>query len=152
MFYENKADKFGKILKNKIVITYAETYTGEILLKEGKYQDALEEFQKVLGVADSIDEKERVSILYYDIGDANVKLQRFPDACNFYAKSLDLAKKIKDKKQIMQAYLALTHYDSVSGNQNAVLEHYKDYIMYRDSIFNVNNARKIENEKNFIRK
>lgn len=147
MYCENKANLFGEIEKNKVVITYSGTYKGEVLLKQGKYEDALSEFQKTLVIADSINDKERIAMLYYDMGDADVKLHRFPDACNFYAKSLDLAKKISDKKQIMRSYLALTHYDSVSGNQDAVLDHYKMYITYRDSIFNVSNARKIENEK-----
>jgi adenylate cyclase len=147
MIYENRAMHLGESVKNKIVITHSGTYRGEVFMKEGDYENAYSEFERALNIAESIGDKGIISRIYYNLGEVSLQLHKFPDACNFYEQSLFIAKAIDDKKKIMQAYLALTHYDSVSGNTDAVLEHYKDYITYRDSIFNVNSARKIENEK-----
>ncbi len=147
LFFENKANEIGKILNSKIVEAYSSAYLGDIFMNEGKKEDAFTSYQKALAVADSINDKEIIAMVYFNLGEVCVKLQRFPEASSFYAQSLDIAKKINDKKKIMQGYLALTHYDSISGNQNAVLSHYKLYITYRDSIFSVSAAHKIENEK-----
>ena len=147
MYYANASKAIGEKLNNKIFLAYSGSYIGEVLMDEGVYEDAFSSFKDALQIADSIRDKQLVSKIYYNLGEVSIKLNRFPDACNFYEQSLFIAKKIDDKKRIMQAYLALTHYDSVSGNLNAVLEHYENYIEYRDSMFNVASARKIENEK-----
>ncbi|HTB32030.1 MAG TPA: adenylate/guanylate cyclase domain-containing protein, partial [Bacteroidia bacterium] len=147
LLFENKTNTIGKALNNKLLLAYSDSYIGSILSKQGVFDDAYNILEEALQIAKSIDDKETISMIYFNLGEVCVKLQRFPDASNFYAQSLDIAKKINDKKKIMQGYLALTHYDSVSGNLNAVLPHYMEYITYRDSVFNVSNARKIENEK-----
>jgi class 3 adenylate cyclase len=137
----------GKIINNKIVLANSGAYLGTVLIKQGNYDSALTKYQNALRIADTIDEKEIVSMLCLNLGNLYVKTGKYAEAWNYYNRSLTIAKAIKDKKKIMKVYLALTGYDSASGNSNEVLGHYKQYILYRDSMFNEHNARKIENAK-----
>ncbi len=122
------------------------TLEGFLYLKD-EFQDAIAEYQNALKIAKSIDDKEIISLVYKSLGDVSVKLNEYAEANDNYNQALIIAKKIKDKKKIMETYLALTACDSASGNLNAVLGHYEQYVAYHDSIFNSSSARKIENEK-----
>lgn len=147
LYCANKAKKISKGTKNEITLATSISYLGSILFRQGKYRDAFLTYKSALKIADSINEKEIISMICNYLGDVNVKLDMFPEAKRYYDTALSIALKINDKKKIMQCYLALTSYDSASGNHDSVLGHYKLYVAYRDSMFNINNARKIENEK-----
>lgn len=147
LFYENKTNCIGRIIKNKLLSASSDSYIGDILVIKGNYQSAFTEYEEALSIANSVDDKEIKSMIYLNLGNVSVRMHKFPEAYNFFNQALSIAKKMNDKKKIMQVYLSLTSYDSVAGDLNAVLGHYENYILYRDSIFNVSSAHKIENEK-----
>lgn len=81
--------------------------------------------------------------IYIEIGDQNLALE-------YALKSLDLAKKYGLKEQIGDANLKLSELYESLGNPSQSLMHYKDHILYRDSLINIKNVKEIANlTKNF---
>ena len=148
-----KASKLNMELSNKdgfaddlcnIGIVFMEQ---SIIANVGSKKDSLSNmalinYSQALSIYETIDNKNgaltdlsNMGILYY----LEKKYMRSRDIMN---RSLQLSQEIKDLVGFKISYFYLSKLDSISGNWNGAYEHFKKFIIYRDSILNESNTRK----------
>jgi signal transduction histidine kinase len=86
--------------------------------------------------------KDAVLELYGQIGNIYIKLNKLPEARNYLEKCLQLARLIGYKEEIKSSSYNLSRLDSLEQNYQQAYSHYKEYILYRDSIVNEENTKK----------
>jgi len=127
-------DKKGtSVCYNNIVSVY---------LSQGDYSKALKNSFVPLKISEEIGYKEGIDDAYINIGIANTKLNHFPLAMEYLIKALLLSKEIGSKDYIKESYKGLAEADSASGDYKQAFSDYKQYIIYRDSLFNEENIKK----------
>jgi tetratricopeptide (TPR) repeat protein len=131
--------------KNGIANAY---YTlGNINDAKGNYREALNNLQKASAIfhetEDVVDEAE-MSIA---IGNIYTKLKNYSKANVYLNDALILSMQMGTIEDIETSYEGLTRVDHLQGNLKQELEHYKQYIIYRDSIVNSKNTTKITQQQ-----
>ncbi len=78
------------------------------------------------------------------IGSIYIKLNKIQDAKRYLQAGLQTLQQLGVKEYIGIAYRHLSHIDSLEGNYEKAFANYKLYIVYRDSVFNAEESRKVE--------
>ncbi|MEO6637153.1 MAG: tetratricopeptide repeat protein, partial [Ginsengibacter sp.] len=131
--YEKEGDLFYS-KKNKIDATK-------------KYNDALKNYFTSLEISTRLDKTAGTAAISALIGTLYIKLNRFGEAENYLAKSLQLSKIINSKEVAKGIYKSLTQLDSAQQNFKQAFKHYKMYILYRDSLSNQETSKKLLQSK-----
>ncbi|MFC4722189.1 adenylate/guanylate cyclase domain-containing protein [Geojedonia litorea] len=84
-----------------------------------------------------------ISVYLTYIADIYVSKGNLPKAFEYAHQSLELAEKYKLKQQISEANLKLSELYDLAKNKAAALDYYKAYIVYRDSVKNLETVQKI---------
>lgn len=100
------------------------------------YPLALENFLSALKVRSEIGDRAGVAATYVNIGQVSMKLNKFSDARTYLDDGLKAAMELGNKKIIRDSYFSLSALDSAQGKFAKAYEHYKMYVVYRDSLFN----------------
>ncbi len=82
-----------------------------------------------------------------ELGDINILLKNFPKARQHLKKALEFTEATKLLDTYRDIYGSLSRLDSAEGNYKQALEHYKIFILYRDSIINQERSKKTEEYK-----
>lgn len=101
------------------------------------YLEALNNFREVQdygGMADS----------YQHASEVNIRLNRYLEAQKYIDSALRIAKQFYIKDNLGKSYLIQSKLDSARGYYKPAYNHYKLYILYRDSILHEENIRKAE--------
>ncbi len=109
---------------------------------QGNYLEALKNHLASLKINEEIGNEVQITLSYNQIGASYIQLKKYSEASRYLNKGLSLAKEIGSLKNIRDSYSILTELDSSQANFKQSLEHYKMYIIYRDSIVNNVNAKK----------
>jgi serine phosphatase RsbU (regulator of sigma subunit)/tetratricopeptide (TPR) repeat protein len=123
---------------------------GTVYSAQGKYDIALETMQKALKIKEEFDDKFGIVSSYISIGELYLNMNKYADALNMEFKALEMGQKIRalDEVQDDEKLISIT-YEKKKDGMNA-LQHYKAYIIARDSIFNKENTKKtVSAEMNF---
>ena len=120
---------------------------GDIATSKTKYNDALKKYKASLKISEELDYKECIADSYTDLGSININLKNFSQAGKYLEKSLKMSKKIESKYLIKNSYYIFAKLDSATRNYKQAYEHYKMYILYRDSMVNEESIRKSEGYK-----
>ncbi len=88
-----------------------------------------------------------ITQLHIQLGNISVKLHEYIQARNWLEQALVMASDRNIKTLQRDSYLSLSKLDEITGNPGKALEHYKRYILYRDSIINDESVRKTEGYK-----
>jgi two-component system, NtrC family, sensor kinase len=107
-----------------------------------KFNSALQSYQESLKYYEGVQDGGSVAIVRSLMGFALIKLKDFSTAKECFRKSLQLSVTSAGNNTIRDSYLGLAILDSISGNYKEAYEHYKDYILYRDSLVNEGTAKK----------
>jgi len=132
---EEIQDKYG------IAFSYrnrAEAYRGQ-----GDYSEALKSSLTSLKMFEEIGDRWGMAVNYNDIGKAYIKMCRYPEARKYLVKALSVSKEIDAKEEIRDAYYTLSQLDSITGDFQQGLAHYKLYAVYKDSLLNESNGKRI---------
>jgi adenylate cyclase len=127
--------------KSGIAMSYAciaRTYTSQ-----GNYQSALTNHFASLKIAEEIGDKQGIAESYLNIGDNYIRLNQAAKAKIWLQKALALSKEIGSKRLIEVSYQGFTEADSALGNYKGAFENYKMYILYKDSLYNEENTKKL---------
>jgi len=116
---------------------------GEMHSRKGEYSTALDKYLTALTVFDSIGDNKGKSITYLNLGLTYIHLNRIPEAKDWLQKSLALNKRLDTKEYIKSSYEGLAKADSITGDFASSLENYKMFIIYRDSLTNEENNKKL---------
>lgn len=116
---------------------------GDCYFDQGQYNKALEYYLEGLKISREIKDDFLVSGSSTGIGNVYFKQKKFKEALSYQDSALQLGKKIGSFKLIRLAEESLSKiYEQMHDGVNA-LDHYKKYIIARDSSFNTENAKKI---------
>ncbi len=109
----------------------------------GNHQEATTYMFKALKISEEIGNTESVLRSYFDIASIYYIQGNYPEVKKHLEKSMLIAKTIGSKGYISNNYGGLATIDSIFGNWKGAYENYKMYVLYRDSIYNEENTKKL---------
>ena len=110
---------------------------GMIYAEQGKYELAKKNIDQALIILEKYGSYGAISEFLITLSDINSIQKDFPSAFSNAQKSLDMAQKYGLKKHVSDANLKLSELYDQTGNQTESFKHYKNYIVYRDSVKNI---------------
>jgi tetratricopeptide (TPR) repeat protein len=145
-------DKAGKFQNDAVMIytkignfggmIVAYNYFGLIFEKKGDYPDAISNFNMCLTVSSALGSDRAIEANYF-LGDVYIKMKKYDSASIYLKDGLALAKKIGSKEHQKDIYRSLTQIDSIKKDYASAFEHYKSFILFRDSLVNQRSSEKI---------
>ncbi len=107
-----------------------------------RYPLAVENYLASLKIREEIGDKAGVASSYMNLGAVSLKLKRYSEAMTYLNDGLQVSLEIRNKRIIRDSYNELSILDSAQGNFGKAYEHYKMYIVYRDSLFDEEKVQK----------
>jgi signal transduction histidine kinase len=117
--------------------------TSEKNISIKKYNDALDNYMLSLKKFDIIKDPAGIAEQTIYIGKIYFKLGQPAAAKKYLLSGLDMALKVGEKKNLASGYLYLSKIDSTAGNAAAAYGHYKSYVLYKDSLFNMQSSQNL---------
>lgn len=130
-------------LKDYPSLQAAQMNLGRIYEAEGDYEKALTTYLE----ADEMMNRSS-TVLWLKVGNyqyiANMynKLQQPSKARLWLEKALTIAKELKSDAVYADVYSHMSETDSLAGNYDRALHHYKQHILYKEKVFNEKNIKK----------
>jgi tetratricopeptide (TPR) repeat protein len=115
---------------------------GEKSTASKKYQEAYKNYLIGLNYWKENDILINLTEMYSKVGFIQVKLNDLSAARGSFQKGLQLSAKISYREEIRNSYQGLSILDSITGDYRHALDHYKTYILYRDSLNNEKTKKK----------
>ncbi len=135
--------KIGEEIADKYVIALSYYNIGVIHTEQGNYTEALKNHLAALKLREEILEKNGIADSYNSIGSVYVKQGNAEVGKDWLMKGLKLGEEVGLKKAIRFSYLQLVAADSALGNYKGAYINYKMYTLYKDSLFNEENTKKL---------
>ncbi len=134
---------------NSIGVVYEEQ--GKVVSKtvasKQLFTEALKYYSLALKITERGEDKRDLGVYLMNFGSVYIKLNKLQQAKVFLDSSLQLLKAVENKEMIRENYRLLLHLDSIQKNYRGAYENYKMYILYRDSLNNEENTKKIVQSK-----
>jgi len=118
-------------------------YMAEFYSKKGNASEALHYYNEALKSYLALDNLFGAALVNYNLGDYYFKQKKYNEALPFAIKSLELANQIGALDQKLHAEKLLSDLYGLVNNPTASLEHYKSYIVAKDSLNNEEQNKKI---------
>ena len=131
--------KYGK--NRSILISISSL--GEVYYHQGEYQKALENFKEALEISKKIPDDFNGSLMYIKTGKALNKLGKLHEARNYLLKGVEMARKLRAKKILLEGYEALMENARLNSNIAQLYHYSKKYISLKDSLFNEKSMKTI---------
>ena len=148
--YYQKAEKLFSTTENPRGFGLLNNYFGDYYKKENNSNLAIEYYEKALKIYQEIENTFGSALVLYNLGQTNYDSNKFSNALPFASKSLLYAKEIGAIDQIIYSEKLLSDIYLKLNNPSESLYHYKQHIIFRDSLNNENNSKKFnEAEANF---
>ena len=123
---------------------------GLVYHDSGDYKSALYYINQALVIAKHDEDKNAISDMENNIAIIYTKEKDYKNALDYAQKSLAIAKEIQALDEVSATEKTLSDIYSELGDGANALKHYKEYITFRDSIFNQENTKKtVRAEMNF---
>jgi len=117
---------------------------GALYYKEKDLTTSLVYYFKALTKSREIGNKEQIAHNYGDIGSVYILQGKYKQAKAYLDSGLNLEKKIGEKEDLKSIYASLSALDTISGDYKTAFKDFETFIIYRDSIINDGNTKKIE--------
>ena len=117
---------------------------GDIYRNQGKLKQALDYYSQSLKIKRSIRNKKGIVWTLSNISAVYFDMEEYDTAIQYYLKSLELAIEIGLKNQILHSYDNLSELYSMAGDFENAFKYSRLYIRLKDSIFNENKVKIIE--------
>ena len=106
---------------------------------------AEENINNAISILEELEDYYPISVYLTYLSDIYVGKNNYKEAFKYAERSLNLAQSYGLKEQISEANLKLSELNESLGNEDLALDYYKDFIIYRDSVRNIEGIRKISN-------
>ncbi len=116
---------------------------GMVYAEQGKDSLAEANMNQAIQILEDVQDYYPISVYLTYISDIYFRKNNWKTAVGYAQKSLDLAKKYNLREQISAAYLKLSNLEEHAGNFKAANSNYKNHILYRDSIQNLDVIQKM---------
>jgi two-component sensor histidine kinase/tetratricopeptide (TPR) repeat protein len=127
---------------------------GNLYLAQGNYAEALNYYVIAENELKAVANKQGLANLYAEMGIAYTGLKKYEQAKKFFADAKILYNGLNNKIPMTVYFSGTALLDSATGNWKDAYQHYKQYIIARDSSFNKETLKKLvasqiqyENEK-----
>jgi tetratricopeptide (TPR) repeat protein len=138
----SKANKLFKKTDNKRGIALLYNYFGDYYFKENNKNLAKSYYEKSLDLNEEMHNKFGASLALYNIGQLLTNEKKYNEALPFATKSLAYAQEIGVLDQTFHSEKLLSELYGYLNEPEKSLNHYKNYIVARDSINNQENLKK----------
>lgn len=133
--YEEMEDKQG------IAANYSNM--GDVYKFQGNSLEALKQYMAALKMQEEIGDKHGIITSYINLGELNTQLKNYTAAKRYLDDGLFMAKEMGWKEAIKDSYEVLTTLDSATETWREAYLHHQLYIIYRDSLLNEENTKKL---------
>lgn len=116
---------------------------GTVYYSQQQYPEALENFFKSAERSKQLGDKEVLANAYSNIGQVYVIQHKSKEATEYLLMSLALGKETGSREVLKNSYNGLYAADSALGKWEDAYAHHKLFVLYRDSLQNEENTRKI---------
>ncbi len=141
-YYQTAIEKGNKI-RNASCLAAAYSGMGDSWVARKSYQEALKNFLLADELYREAANKPSLAGLYSKIGACYVQLGNLRASKQFFDKALSLNKELESISEQNYYYKNIVQYDSASGNWKNAFDHYKLFILTKDSIYNKENTKKM---------
>ncbi|MDO8999686.1 MAG: tetratricopeptide repeat protein [Bacteroidota bacterium] len=152
--YFKKALKIQEDVNEKAGIAHSLNNIASLNFENGEHEQSLLLCARALKLRKEINDNEGVANSFNFLGDSyykiansinlkNEKQKNYRLAYSYADSSLKISKKLGFPENIMKAEKTLSKIDSANGNYKEAFEHFKHFIIYRDSIYNEGNRKAI---------
>lgn len=107
----------------------------------GKFEQALDYYLKALKINEGQQDKLAITESLINLGSFYYKTRNLKEARFYLLKGLRLSMEIGSLESIKLAYTGLYEVDSLNGDFRGALINYKYFIVYRDSLINIENTK-----------
>ena len=136
MGYFRRSLKISEETSDKSGIATSLDNIGGIYNNKNDMPEALVYYFRGLTIAEEIDDKMSIAYAFTHIGNAYLRQKKYPLALSYADSSLTLSKKTGFPVTIRNAESLFSRIEEATGNFAGAFEHYKQFIIYRDSIDN----------------
>lgn len=140
--YYEKAKKGFEKNENNRGFALLNNYLGDYYKKQNNKSLALDYYKKSLHLYEEIQNKFGASLSLYSIASLLQEQQKYSEALAFAEKSLAYAQEIGVQDQTFHTEKLLSELYESLNDSKAALKHYKNYIIARDSIDNLETNKK----------
>ncbi len=137
----------AQVIFNRINSEMGEAYCwgniGIIYSKLGNDSNAESNLNKAITLLQEMNEYHAICEFLISMSDIYLEKGDQKTALNYATRSLQLAEKYGLKEQISNADQKLSDLYEKAGDQNSALQYYKNYILYRDSVNNIQSVQKM---------
>jgi len=145
--YEERAFRIALSTNEKKLIAAVYAAQGDIYSNQQKYDSSLIKYRQALKTYKELSEKTDMGMTYCSIGKDYISEKNYQFAKNYEDSALILTKEVAAKSNLVDIYFALSSIDSAEGKQAEAAKNSKLYTIYRDSISNEENTRKMLSEQ-----
>ena len=138
----------GKLFEQENYLTgkaYNLGNIGMVYANTGKNDLAEQNINEAISILEASEDYYPISVYLIAMADIYLEKGEWETAIEYSKRSLKLAKQIDLKKQISDANQKLSELYEHSGDTIRSYKHYKDYIVYRDSLVNLKNVQEMGN-------
>jgi class 3 adenylate cyclase len=115
--------------------------------EQEKYSLAEQQISDAIQILEKLEDYYPISIYLTYMADIYLGKKDIPTALSYANESLELATLYGLKEQISDAHLKLSEVYEQSGDVESSLKHYKDHIVYRDSVKNIENVQRMADQR-----
>ena len=136
---EEIGDKNGVAVSNNNI--------GIIYEEQGNYPEALKNLFAALHIFEEIGDKRGTAMSCNSLGWIKLKMQNPEESKIWMMRGLELGEEIGSLEIIKECYKGVSATDSALGNYKGAYENHKLYILYRDSLINKENIKKMTQQQ-----
>jgi signal transduction histidine kinase len=120
---------------------------GSVYYAQEKYTEALQNNLIALKLAEELGDQELIATINLRLGEINIKMLNTTEAKKYLDEALSVSFEVGLKDIIPTIYRSLATLDSLNGNDQQALVHYKLYSTYKDSVLNESNSKMLAEMK-----
>lgn len=142
--YYTKSLRMYESLQDKQNIAISLSNIGLVYEETQDYQKALDYYLRALIIFEEIDFKPTLVYIFYNLGSIYMNIEEYNKSVEYFTKGLNLSKEISMKDYISYNYEALSGLYEQLGNYQKALSYYKEYTLIKDSLFNEEKHKQIQ--------
>jgi tetratricopeptide (TPR) repeat protein len=140
--YYLKAENLFHKIDNTRGFALLNNYLGDYYKKTKDAAKAISYYNSAVKIYDELQNKHGASLALYNLGQLYFDQKNYTESMKFAEKSLTYAKEVGVLDQTFHSEKLMSELYESQNNQAKSLEHYKQYIIARDSLTNMENSKK----------
>ncbi len=139
--FDSQTLKLYQEINNKRGIAYTLNNIGSVYDMQGKTQQSLDYYNKSLVLQKELNDKEGIATGYNNIGGCYFRLKKYSVALSYSDSSLSVGEKLGYISILRNAHRLQSKVYEEMGNIKEAFDHYKKYILYRDSVNSIQSRK-----------